>query len=127
LEEADRLLDRAQSKLESAQLLFDNGKYDDAISRAYYSMFYAARALLRLKDITPRTHKGVVSQFGSEFVRKGDMEAFYAKAINYARESREDADYGIYFEASQEEAEDILQDAKSFLEKARDIIEKSGK
>ena len=43
-EEIIRELSVAEEELSSAYLLFESGKYRDAISRAYYSMFHAARA-----------------------------------------------------------------------------------
>jgi uncharacterized protein (UPF0332 family) len=68
LNEEELLLKRAASKLSAAKVLFREGYYDDVVSRAYYSMHFAARALLLTKDIAPKTHKGLVSKFGLEFV-----------------------------------------------------------
>ena len=39
-------LAKARQKLRVAEDLLDLGHWDDAVSRAYYSMFYAAEALL---------------------------------------------------------------------------------
>jgi hypothetical protein len=36
-------LQTAETKLDHARQIFDIGLYDDAISRAYYAMFYAAK------------------------------------------------------------------------------------
>ena len=43
--------------------------FSEAISEAYYAMFHAAKALLALRGIHPKTHAGVVSQFGLQFVK----------------------------------------------------------
>lgn len=51
MDEAELLIEEAGSKLESAKILHENNRYGDAISRAYYSMHYAARALLSTKNI----------------------------------------------------------------------------
>jgi uncharacterized protein (UPF0332 family) len=56
------LLERAASKLSAANVLLKDGYYDDAVSRAYYSMHFAARTLLLTKDITPKTHKGLIAK-----------------------------------------------------------------
>ncbi len=40
----------AQEKLEVAELLYEDGKYADAVSRAYYAICHAARGVLFLKD-----------------------------------------------------------------------------
>ncbi len=68
------LLDKSYKKLESAQYLLAGGYYEDTVSRAYYSMYYGARALLELKDIYPKTHSGIISKFGLEFVKDGFID-----------------------------------------------------
>ena len=46
----NRYIDNAEEMLEAAEHLLQGGFYNDAASRAYYSMFFAARALLSLKE-----------------------------------------------------------------------------
>ncbi len=123
MDEADLLIEKAESKLKSAKILLEKGIYDDAISRAYYCMYYAAKAILCLKEKYPRTHRGVVSQFGLEFVRAGTIEEYYAKAIITAQERRERADYDIYYAPTREEAESIVEDAERFLDRIKKAID----
>ena len=123
MDEAELLIEEAESKLRAAKILFENGEYGDAISRAYYSMHYSARALLSLKNIYPRTHKGVIAQLGLEFVKEGFIEDYYLKAMSTARESREMADYGIGYNFTKEEAEQIIEDADRFIERVKKAIE----
>ena len=61
-------MERAEEKLRAANLLLENNMFSEAISEAYYAMFHAAKALLALRGIYPKTHAGVVSQFGLQFV-----------------------------------------------------------
>jgi len=51
-EEIDKLLRKAKRSLEAAKRLFDEGDYDFSVSRAYYSMFYCAEALLLTKNLS---------------------------------------------------------------------------
>jgi len=125
LDEVNLLIEKAESKLVSAKILFEKGIFDDAISRAYYCMYYAAKAILSLKDKYPRTHRGLVSQFGLEFVKEGIIEEYYARAITVAHERRERADYDIYYYPSKEEAESIIEDAERFLERIKKAIEEN--
>lgn len=39
-------LEDAKDKLSSAKVLLENNKFKDSVSRSYYAMFSAARALL---------------------------------------------------------------------------------
>ena len=86
-------------------------------------MFYAARALLSLKEIYPKAHKGVISKFGLEFVKTGFVEDVYGRALTHAKDRREVADYDIDKAISKEEAESIVEDADRFLERIKEAIE----
>lgn len=57
-EKVERGLQKAESKLKAACKLFEDGLYEDSVSRSYYSMFHAASILLMLKGIEPRSHSG---------------------------------------------------------------------
>ena len=117
MKEAKLLLERAESKPSAAKVLLKEGYYDDAVSRAYYSMYFAARALLLTKDIAPKTHKGLISKFGLEFIDTGFIERTYGRALNVAEEDREDADYSITCEITEEEAKTVIEDAKKFIDR----------
>jgi len=123
LDEGELLIEEAETKLRSARILYEKREYSDAISRAYYSMHYSARALLSTKNIFPKTHKGIIAQFGLEFVKEGIVEEYYIKVISTARESRERADYGIGYRFTKEEAEALIEDAERFLDRTKKALE----
>ena len=127
MKEWEKHLERAEEKLSSANLLFEHRMFADAISEAYYAMFHAAKSLLALKDIHPRTHTGVVSQFGLQFVNECLIEEFYAKSLAKAQTKREKADYDIYYEPSEEEAESVIEDAERFLDRIKVAIKEIAK
>jgi uncharacterized protein (UPF0332 family) len=85
-------------------------------------MFHASKALLALRDIFPRTHAGVVAQFGLQFVNEGLIEELYATSLAKAETRREKADYDIYYVPSEEEAESVIEDAERFLERINEAI-----
>lgn len=74
-EEIELLIERAKRRLEAAYYLFKDGFFEDAVSRAYYSMYFAAKALLLKRDITVKTHKGQLTKFGLEFVNEGLLKS----------------------------------------------------
>ena len=118
-EEIEILIVRAKRRLDAAYHLFEDGFYEDAVSRAYYSMYFAAKALLLKKDITVKTHKGLLSKFGLEFVNEGLVEEYYGRTLRIAEELREEADYSISREITKEEVESIIDDAEKFLERIK--------
>ena len=54
-------INKAQITLQEAKSLADNGYWNGAVNRLYYSCFYAVIALLAERDISARTHNGVRS------------------------------------------------------------------
>ena len=113
----ERDLTLAAETLEATEYLLKGGYYNDAVSRAYYSMFYAARALLASRDLHPKGHKGLILQFGLEFVKKGFIEDTYGRALSHAKERRETVDYNIEAAMTPEEAAIIVSDARDFLDR----------
>ena len=79
-------------------------------------MFLAANALLSKKDIYPRTHRDLISQFGLEFVKDGTFNKELFDLFNRAQEDREEVDYGLLPGLNKKEAEIVINGAKKFLE-----------
>ncbi|MFA4911008.1 MAG: HEPN domain-containing protein [Desulfobacteria bacterium] len=95
----------AKEKLKSAIVLFEDGDYKDSVSRSYYSVFTAARALLATKGLDSSKHSGVIALFNQHFVKTKIIVKEIGKLIGKAKLYREQADYGDFFIVSREEAE----------------------
>ena len=113
----------AEECLEEAKNLLSNGFYRGAVSRAYYSMYHAAKALLLTKNVTPKKHTGVLRMLGLEFVNKGYLEEIYAEAYKYAFDIRQKADYGVEFKIEKEVTEEVVKNAEIFLQRIIKTIE----
>lgn len=122
----ERDLILAAETLDAAEYLLKGGFPNDAVSRAYYAMFYAARALLASRDLHPKGHKGLILQFGLEFVKKGFIEETYGRALSHAKERRETVDYNIEAAMTPEEAAIIIEDAQVFLERIKKAFDEMG-
>ncbi|MHB8163210.1 MAG: HEPN domain-containing protein [Methanoregula sp.] len=122
----ERDLTLAAETLGAAEYLLKGGYYNDAVSRAYYAMFYATRALLASRDLHPKGHKGLIIQFGLEFVKKGFIEETYGRALSYAKERRETVDYNIESTMTPDEAGIIIEDARNFLERIERAFDEMG-
>ncbi len=118
-----QLMARAESSLSAARLLIDNGYFTEAVSRAYYAMFYAATALLHSKGITVSKHSAVIAQVGKYFAKTGQLEPRLHRLLIDMFDERQLADYsGAGFNA--ERAEVAYQNATAFVETARDYFDK---
>jgi uncharacterized protein (UPF0332 family) len=63
-------LKRSKQHLKSARDLLGNDDFADSVSRSYYAIFQATRALLALEGTESRKHSGVISLFNQHFVRR---------------------------------------------------------
>jgi len=67
--EVKEYLKNSEERIESAEVLMNAGKYNDAISRVYYAFFDAATAALLSKDLTTKTHQGLIIIFTENFIK----------------------------------------------------------
>ncbi len=116
----------AEEKLGVASELLALSRFDDVVSKAYYVMFYAAKAALLAVDVDLRRHSSVVTHFGQHFVQTGYADRQYSRILARAMQAREASDYDPRTRASREDAEQAVREAKAFLEKAREILRSLG-
>lgn len=65
------LLRKAHTSLHAARLLAGEKLYDFAVSRAYYTMFYIAEALLLGQGLSFSKHSAVLAAFGERLAKQG--------------------------------------------------------
>ena len=119
----EQLLDKAQDAIEAAALLLTGNKHGFAAGRAYYAMFYVAEALLFERDLAFRKHSGVHAAFGRYFARTHELDPKFHRYLLTAFESRLEADYGVDMVLSTSAVQEMMQQAKEFLEAARRYLQ----
>lgn len=115
------LLEQARHTLDAAKLLLDNGHLRDAISRAYYSMFYVAEAFLGEPD-SNRSHRGVILAFGRDVANAGKVPVEFHRQLIDAERLRSKADYRHRELVTPEEAQKQVADAEQFLQLGQRLI-----
>ena len=115
-------IEAARKKLKSAKILFENGSYDDCVSRAYYSVFHCAQSLLISKGLKAETHYGVKLLFGLHFIKTNIFDKKYAKYLKNLKDDREDSDYGIFTLIEKEDAENSIKEAEEFLKETEKYL-----
>lgn len=119
-------LKRARQHLKSARDLLVNEDFADSVSRSYYAIFQAARALLVTEQLESRKHSGVISLFNRYFVKTGKIDKQFGVVLKDARRSREMADYSDLAEFAREDAEGQLQDAEMFIQAVAKLLGEEG-
>ncbi len=105
----------AVEALDDSRMMFENGRYKNALNRGYYAIFHSIRAVNALDNYDSSKHSGVISFFNQNYVKEGVFSKELSKTIRLASESREKADYLDFYVASKEEAEKQLKRAEDFL------------
>lgn len=108
-------LARAHAALRAATTLVPPGLYADAVSRAYYAVHHALRALLFTEGIEPKTHAGAIHLFNQHFVRVGHLPASTNRTLGGLQRARELADYDPAVVFDEETARFWVDEATSFL------------
>lgn len=115
LKAIEQLQRKAEKSFKEAELLLEQSFYEAAISRAYYSMFYLAQAVLATKDLSRRKHSGVISVFREQFTKTGLISKDLSYKIGKAFEERQAADYETAMMKTEEEARGVLSYAQDFF------------
>ena len=118
-EEINKIIEKAERSLKTAKELFNKGDYDFAVSRAYYTMFYMAEAVLMTKGLSFSKHSAVISAFGQHFIKTGIFNKKYHKMLSDAFEIRQIGDYSYLREISDKEALKVIKNAEDFLNEIR--------
>jgi uncharacterized protein (UPF0332 family) len=91
------LLTKARMMVRSARLLLDAGDASSAVNRAYYAMFYAARAALDGIDprlLKTRSHATIIRRFGKHLVEERGFDRSLGRLFAQTEDIRIGADYG---------------------------------
>lgn len=112
----------AIEKLESAKILLQENHLKDSLSRSYYAMFSAARAMLALKELDSSKHSGVISLFNQHFVKTNIFDPSLGRILKKAQYSRERSDYGDYYVVTREEAQNQIDSAEKFIAEIKRVL-----
>jgi uncharacterized protein (UPF0332 family) len=114
-EEVQAELHRADKSLDAARTLLKENFLEDALSRAYYAILHAARAVLLAEGVSVSSHRAVRRLFGSHLIKPGKLAVRLAKILAEEQDDRFLADYDAWFQVERERAEKRVSEAAEFL------------
>ena len=122
--ETKAFFDKADRAILLAEKIFKDKNLDFAAGRTYYAMFYTAKALLLEKGLKRFTkHRAVHIAFGETFAKSKILDPKYHRWLMDAFDKRLQDDYEAYSNITPEDVELMLQQAREFLEAARQYLE----
>jgi len=119
-----KLLDKAIDTVEGAEILLDHGKTDIAAGRAYYSLFYIAEALLNEKGLQFKEHGKVIGACGKEYAKSNLLDPKFHRWLRLGFDTRLVSEYQPDTNIEAAVVSDMINQAREFLEAAREYLEK---
>lgn len=118
------MIKKSEEKLVTAKIDFDNDRFDDAVSRAYYAIFHIISAVLLSKGLHFSSHAQVIGAFNKEFIKSGIFPSSFTRMIQNIFEERQVGDYDFENEISSDDAKKTLIKAKTIVESCKNYLEK---
>lgn len=108
-------IEAARIRLEAATVLLENDYPSDALTRAYFAVFSAGKALLLSRGLSAKTHRGTHTLIHKHLREDVDTALFRS-----LQEEREDCDYRL-LQPSSPKVKRRLRQVQSFVEAAEKV------
>ncbi|MCL5992226.1 MAG: HEPN domain-containing protein [Bacteroidetes bacterium] len=109
------VLRKAKDKLKTAYIDFENGQYDDAVSRAYYAVYHAMTAALLFKGQVYSSHSRTIGAFNRDLIKSGVFPKNFTRMIHDLFDDRQLGDYDVDMSFEREIAEKNIKNAEMIL------------
>lgn len=119
-------LARAEESLTSAEVLFKHGQLADAVSRLYYYVYHAVRALLLSKGLEPKSHEGMERLLGMHFIKPGVFPTGATHTFARLMKYREQADYNPSYVFTKDDYVQFKKDAEALHKSIVRFLKKEG-
>lgn len=116
-------LRKAIEAMNEIDFLIEKKFFNTAINRLYYGCFHATKALLLTKDLTSKTHKGVITLLGQHFVTENLFDKEKATFFSQLMDQRNDSDYGDYLILEKREIEKYIEPARQYFQYINTMLE----
>ena len=108
-------IETAYKTFNAAKVLADNGFWNSAVNRLYYSLFYAVNALLVANEIMTKSHSATKTQFSLHFVKTGKFDKKYGKLLSELFDWRQKGDYESIFDFSESSVQPLFKPVKEMI------------
>lgn len=108
---------KSESYIGSAKLLFKNERLEEAVSMAYYSMYYTSLALFFRVGIKCENHTAAM-------ILLKDVFSIDSSVLASAKKERIDTQYYVDFHIIDDDVEDLIEVAEKFNAELLDFIER---
>ena len=114
--------ERAEEMLKAAILNLDQEEYKTSLNRSYYSIFHAMRSVNLIDGFDSSKHSGVIAHF-NQYYNTGVFPSSMSDIIKSASYCREKSDYDDFYIVSNNDVEEQVNNAKTFLNVVKTTID----
>ena len=115
-------IEKAIQTLEDAKQIAEIKRWSSAVNRLYYSIYYAATALLISNGHISRTHSGMMSLLNQYYVSTGILTKEDNKLIKRLFDLRQESDYDDFIDADEEDVKHYLPQVEILVGKIISLV-----
>lgn len=119
-----RELEKSERTFEDVLFCANEGKWETAANRLYYSVFHAMSALLVSDGHQVKSHRGIMALFGEHYVRTDVFSKKDGSLLSDLVIMRDNADYNCFFEANEEKLKPYIEPTRMLIDKIKAYITK---
>jgi uncharacterized protein (UPF0332 family) len=109
-------IEQSKSTIETVELLIENKKYNAAVNRMYYGMFYMLLAVAAKEGFETSKHHQLIGWFNKTFIKEGLLPKETGKMISTVFKSRQISDYEAFVNFKLDEVLQLFRDMKKFVQ-----------
>jgi len=113
---------RAKEAIEEVEVLKKAKKYNAAVTRIYYGVFYIIDALSLTDKFSTSKHSQLIGYFNKNYIKQKVIDPNIGKFLNRAYDLRTKSDYGELVNFTKEEVEEYFKEMKLFISAVEKII-----
>ncbi len=118
-----RNIEKSDEALKVAEYSLENKLLTTALNRTYYAIFYTVTALAYKYDFATSKHSKLMGWFNKKFIYEDKVfDITISKIYRNAFMLRQESDYEAMYVPNIEEAKELLEKTKLFIEVVRKII-----
>ncbi len=115
-------MEKAKADLMAAEILFNEGLFDQSLNRSYYAIFHSVRSLLALDQFDSKKHSGIIAYFNRNYVATGILDKEYSKILMGAERLRNKSDYDDFYIVAKSDADTQIVNARIFIDRIGSLL-----
>lgn len=120
------LLKKADQNIKGATVLYEEGIFGFAVSRAHYSMFYLIKAIMLAQGLDVSRYNAVTSSFGQHFIKMNLFDRKFDRYVMEAFKQRRAEDDEELEKVTREMARNSIDRAEEFYKAVTNYLIREG-